>query len=61
MTATPAVEPAHIPFGNEEGGIVCVSVRIRRSMWRNESRLRIRLGFGPASGIVGEKGGVGKG
>jgi len=42
ITATPAVESgqvAHIPLGNEEGGIVVrVSVRMRRSFWRNEAR-----------------------
>jgi len=55
-TATPAVESgqvAHICLENEEGGIVVyVSVRMRKSMWRNEARLRMRLGFGPARPLV---------
>jgi ribosomal protein S28E/S33 len=37
-----------IPLGNEGGKVVCVSVRMRRSMWRDEARLRMRLVFGPA-------------
>jgi len=55
ITETSAVESgqvAHIPLGNEEGGIVvCVSMRMR-SVWRNEARLRMRLGFGPARPLV---------
>jgi len=56
ITETPAVESglvAHIVLGNVEGGIVvCVSVRMRRSVWRNEARLRMVLGFGPARPLV---------
>jgi len=49
VIATPDVESwqaAHRPLGNDEGGIICVSVRMRRSMWR------MRLGFGPAEPLV---------
>jgi len=56
LGATPAVGSgwvAHIPLGNEEGGMaVYISVRMRGSVWRNEARLRMRLGFGPARLVV---------